>query len=227
MSKYSIITSIYIGVGARTADAPRPACGRACRVTHSRHWPQTALRALHDAATHLPWCSIWCYATVHTFGLRLPLGPGGIPASAWGQASAPISRPTLCEQWWLLNVNVSSARSGCGAVGTRRRGRLARCAPRPARGARCGRHLSREPCRGSAPLLGSRYACAAPRRALLIMRLQRGPRRRCSHRGHCGTPESVAAGQRARAPRTRREVRNFAAEFSARPERAIAVARLN
>lgn len=47
----------------------------------------------------------------------LPPGPGGIPASAWGQASAPISRSTLCEQWWLFNVNVSSVRSTCdGAV---------------------------------------------------------------------------------------------------------------
>lgn len=84
---------------------------------------------------------------IHTFLPRFALGPGGIPASAWGQASAPISRPTLCEQWWLLNVNVSSARSRCGgAVGTRRRGRLERCAPRPARGTRRGRHLTRGPC---------------------------------------------------------------------------------
>lgn len=100
---------------------------------------------------------------IRTFGPRLPPGPGGIPASAWGQASAPISRPTLCEQWWLLNVNVSSARSGCGAVGTRRRGRLARGAPRPARRARRGRHLTREPCPRSRACPRCRAArCATP-----------------------------------------------------------------
>lgn len=130
--------------------------------------------------------------TIRTFGLRLPLGPGGIPASAWGQASAPISRPTLCEQWWLLNVNVSSARSWCAVAGTRRRGRLARGAPRPARGARRGRHLTREPC----PRLGLALRASLPRYArssaatLLIMSSEwcAGPRSHRTARRHCGTP---------------------------------------
>lgn len=41
---------------------------------------------------------------------------------------------------------MSSARSRCGAAGTRRRGRLARGAPWPTRGAHRDRHLTREPC---------------------------------------------------------------------------------
>ncbi|CAH2103443.1 unnamed protein product [Euphydryas editha] len=32
------------------------------------------------------------------------------------KASAPISRPTLYEQWWLLNVNVSSVRCRYGGT---------------------------------------------------------------------------------------------------------------
>lgn len=89
---------------------------------------------------------------LRTFGLRFAPGRGGIPASAWGQASAPISRPTLCEQWWLLNVNVSSGRSGYNeAVDKQVRGRLARGAPRPAGGARGRRHFTRAPCRAWGP----------------------------------------------------------------------------
>ncbi|CAK1554010.1 unnamed protein product [Leptosia nina] len=72
-----------------------------------------------------------------------------------GQASAPISRPTLCEQWWLFNGNVSSVRSACDRAGSGQpRGRCL---------------LTLAPWRRSAlprrPLAAGRFACSAqPRR---------------------------------------------------------------
>lgn len=126
--------------------------------------------------------------SLRTSGLRLVPGPGGIPASAWGQASAPISRPTLYEQWWLLNVNVSSGRCRYGGTTDKRQ--------RPAGPRRppAGRWRSRPPPpysrampRARTAVVRGHYACSLFSRASAFLRIMGSEHTaRRAHRAHCG-----------------------------------------